>query len=98
MKPACKHSKTGADRIDPRRSTFRRQVNESFCDATGQIAIAKIIALTGQIMLVFYTGRYFEAMLTKADTLLICLGFIIMPDVVKKLITMKYGNGHAPEK
>jgi len=49
-------------------------------------------------MLLFYTGWYFEDMLTKADTMLICLGFIIMPDVVKKLITMKYGNGRSPEK
>ena len=81
-----------------RKSSLRRQFNESFCDATGQVAIAKVIAIAGQIMLLFYTGRYFEEMIAKSDTLLICLSFIIMPDVVKKLITMKYGNGHSPEK
>lgn len=80
-------------KIDKRRSTMRRQFNESFLDESGHVAVAKVIAVAGQIMLLFYTGRYFEEMLTKSDTLLICLGFIIMPDVVKKLITMKYGNG-----
>ena len=46
-------------------------------------------------MLLYYTGRYFSDMLDQPETLLICLGFIIMPDVVKKLISMKYGNGYA---
>jgi len=85
-------------RYDNRRSTLRRQFNESFCDATGQVAVAKIIAIAGQIMLLFHTGRSFDKLLGQPEALLVCLSFIIMPDIVKKIITMKYGNGHTPEK
>ena len=46
-------------------------------------------------MLLYYTGRFFEQMLSQPETLLICLSFIVMPDMVKKLISMKYGNGHS---
>ena len=75
--------------------TWRRQFNEAWCDPSGNFSPVKAIAIFGQIMLLYYTGRFFETMIESPDTLLICLSFIIMPDVVKKLISMKYGNGHA---
>jgi len=81
-----------------RKSSLRRQFNESFCDATGQVAIAKVIAIAGQIMLLYYTARYFGDLIAKPESLVWCLLFIIAPDVLKKLITMKYGNGHTAEK
>ena len=84
-----------AKRPERRKATLRRQFNESFCDVKGNVAITKVIAVSGQIMLLFYTGRYFEAMLSKPDTLLICLSLIIVPDLAKKLLNMKYGNGHS---
>ena len=79
----------------PDQPTWRRQFNEAWCDPSGNFSPVKAISIAGQIMLLYYTGRYFEDMLVQPETLLICLGFIIMPDVVKKLISMKYGNGHA---
>lgn len=75
--------------------TWRRQFNEAWCTPDGSFSPVKAISIFGQIMLLYYTGRFFEVMLDQPETLLICLGFIIMPDVVKKLISMKYGNGHA---
>ena len=83
-------SKRNGRRVPP---TWRRQANESFCDANGNFAVAKTIAVVGQIMLLYYTGRYFPEMIAKPDTLLVCLSFIIAPDVLKKFVTMKYGNG-----
>jgi len=73
--------------------TLRRQFNDSFCDEGGHIAIAKVIAVAGQIMLLYYTARYFADMIPRWETLTVCLSFIIAPDVAKKLIAMKYGNG-----
>ncbi len=80
--------------VERRKSPLRRQFNESFCDERGHIAIAKVIAVTGQIMLLFHTSWYFGDMLARPETLLVCLAFIIAPDVVKKLITMKYGGAY----
>ena len=83
-------SKAHGRRVPP---TWRRQANESFLGADGKFSIVKAIAIVGQIMLLYYTGRYFVEMIAKPDTLLVCLSFIIAPDVVKKFVTMKYGNG-----
>lgn len=78
-------------RADP--PTWRRQANESFCDPGGTFSAAKTIAVVGQVMVLYYTGRYFSEMLAKPETLLVCLSFIIAPDVVKKFVSMRYGNG-----
>ena len=83
-------SKSNGRRVPP---TWRRQANESFCDANGNFAVAKAIAVAGQIMLMYYTGRYFPEMIAKPETLLVCVGGIIAPDLLKKFVTMKYGNG-----
>ena len=86
-------SKNRHGRVEP--PTWRRQFNEAWCSPDGNFSPVKAISIFGQIMLLYYTGRYFSDMLNQPETLLICLGFIIMPDVVKKLISMKYGNGYA---
>lgn len=78
--------------VERRKSTLRRQFNESFCDERGHIAIAKAIAVAGQAMVLFYTGWHFKDMLAQPETLFVCLAFIIAPDVVKKFINMKYGT------
>jgi hypothetical protein len=40
----------------------------------------------------------FALLIDRWDSLLVILGFIIMPDIVKKIINMKYGGGETPGK
>ena len=85
-------------RVEKRSSTLRRQVNQSFCDEYGNVIVTKVIAVMGQTMLLYFTARYFGDMLYTPETMLVCLSFIIAPDLVKKVISMKYGNGHGVVK
>jgi hypothetical protein len=89
MKPAA-HGRS--KRVEP--PTWRRQFNESWCDPNGHFAPVKAIAIASQIALLYYFGRWFEKLMDQPESLLIVLSFLIAPDVVKKLITMKYGNGN----
>ena len=79
-------------------ATLRRQFNDSFCSPDGQVSLTKVIAIAGQIMLLYYTARYFPEMLAKPETLLVCLSFVIAPDVARKFLHMKYGNGQSADK
>ena len=79
--------KPSRQRTEP--PTWRRQANESFCDPGGNFSAGKTIAIAGQVMVLYYTGRYFGDMLAKPETLLVCLAFIIAPDVLKKFVSMK---------
>ena len=79
-----------------RKQVLRRQLNDTFCDVHGQFSPAKTIAVFGQITTLYYFGRYFEELISKPESLLIVVSFIIAPDLIKKLISMKYGaNGDA---
>ncbi len=53
--------------------------------------IAKVIAVAAQIVVLYYTASLFVDMLSKPETLLICLGFLIAPDIVRKTLNLKYG-------
>ena len=76
-----------------RTQTFRRQINESFCSPDGQVAITKVIAVFAQIVVLFNLGRYFDVLTDKPEALGIVLTILVAPDLFKKVIAMKYGNG-----
>lgn len=88
----------GSPKVRPekRHQVWRRQFNSSFQDEHGNVLVMKVIAVAGQGMVLLNTGLYFFEMLRLPETLLICLGFIIAPDIVKKALNMKYGNGSKP--
>lgn len=81
-----------------RTQVIRRAFNQSFMDENGNILVMKVIAVAGQMMVLLNTGLYFYDMLKLPETLLVCLGFIIAPDIVKKALNMKYGGNGAAAK
>ena len=83
---------------EKRTQVWRRQFNASFQDEHGNVMVAKVIAVAGQVMLLYYTALYFDRMLDKPETLLICLSLVILPDLARKIINAKYGGNGAPAK
>ena len=77
---------------EKRKGTLRRQFNEAFCNPDGSFAITKTVAVFGQISALYHFNTNFVALLDKWDSLLVIMGFVIAPDVVKKVIAMKYGG------
>ena len=77
---------------EKRKSPFRRQINEAFCDPTGVFSIGKFLAVWAQIAVLAHMNWSWDAMLDKPETLLIVLSFLIAPDIIKKALVMKLGG------
>ena len=85
-----------AAKPEQRTSLFRRGLNDSFygfSDPQGNFSWAKFIAVWGQIAVLFHFGRTFDELIVRPESLAIVLAFIICPDVLKKVISAKYGGG-----
>ena len=73
--------------------TFRRQFNESFCSPDGHFSVTKTVAIAAQIMVMFHAGRSFDALIDKPESLFIVLTVLIFPDLAKKFLVLKFGDG-----
>jgi len=78
-----------------RNSPLRRQVNEAFCDPYGHFSIGKFLATWAQIVVLGHMGTSWNELIDKPESLLIVLTILVCPDVLKKFLSMKYGNGAA---
>ena len=80
--------------MKPRTQAVRRSLNDKFYGfgTDGVFSWAKFVAVWSQIALLFHFGKSFEVLIEKPDTLAIILVMLILPDVAKKVISMKYGK------
>ena len=70
-----------------RNSALRRQANDW--------SEAKLMAVMGQFVCLWLLLWFTDEVLKTEFTLVTLLSFVIIPDSVKKIITMRYGNGAA---
>lgn len=75
-----------------RNQPMRRQANEAFLGADGKVSLSKLVATFSQITVLYWTGKTFDTLIQHTEAFLICLTFLIVPDVFKKLLAMKYGK------
>jgi len=78
---------------EKRHSPIRRQLNQAFCDPTGNFSISKFLAVWAQIAILAHMNRWFEELIAKPESLLIVLSFLIAPEIIKKALVMKLGGG-----
>ena len=76
---------------DLRTHPLRRQLNEAFCSPDGSFSPTKFLAVWAQISVLSHMNIWFEKLLDKPETLLIVLSFLIAPDLLRKIINMKFG-------
>lgn len=75
-----------------RTQTLRRQFNEAFCAPDGTFSISKALAVSGQASALWHFNTQFEKLMLNWDALIVILGIVVFPDVVKKLLALKYGG------
>lgn len=81
--------------VEHRHSPLRRQLNEAALGPDGVFSEAKVMAIFGQFVCLYLLLFYTEEVLKVEYTLLTLLSFVIIPDSVKKIITMRYGGNGA---
>lgn len=67
-------------------------MNDLVRNPDGKVSESKVWANVGKAICVYLILAYTNAVLTTEYTLLTLLLFIIAPDLVKKIVTMRFGT------
>ena len=76
-----------------RGSILRRDINDLVRDEAGRVSATKIGTLIAQWLSVKLILENGAAIIANWDSLLVLFSVLIAPEMVKRLVTMKYGNG-----
>jgi len=79
-------------KVERRESVLRRDINELVRDPTGKVSAGKVGSIVGQFIAAKYLLVHNGQLIDKPEALLILLGVLTVPEVVKKFVTMKYGE------
>ena len=78
---------------DRRNSGLRRDLNDLVRDESGSLSPTKIGTLVGQWLSVKLILEHGAAIIANWDSLTVLFTVLIAPELFKKLMNMKYGNG-----
>lgn len=78
------------------RNPIRRTVN-SFGMRGGEFQPSKMWASVGNGLIVWLVIKHAEALVNHPDTLLVLLALLILPEIAKKMLTMRYGGDTTTE-
>ena len=76
-----------------RRSVLRRDLNDMVRDPEGRVSEAKLWASLGKAICAYLLMYNRDAIIRNWDALAVMLVIMVAPDILKKLLSMKYGNG-----
>ncbi len=79
-----------------RKQLLRRDLNDLIRNPEGKVSESKLYSNIGKIVAIYLLVAYAESVLKSYDVLLVLLGFVVVPDILKKAISMKYS--HAEDK
>lgn len=71
---------------------MRRGLNDLVRNPEGKVSESKVWANVGKCIAVYLLLRYPVDILGRYDTLLILFGVLVFPDIIKKMISMKYDH------
>lgn len=77
-----------------RGSVLRRDINDLVRDESGKLSPTKIGTLAGQWLAIKLILENGAAIIANWDSLTVLFSVLIAPEIFKKLLNMKYGNGH----
>lgn len=80
-----------------RGSVFRRDLNDLVRDESGHLSPTKIGTLVGQWLSVKLILENGSQIIANWDSLTVLFSVLIAPELFKKLMNMKYGNGRHVE-
>ena len=83
----------GGPVADKRRATIRRDLNDLVRDEDGHLSAVKIGTLIGQWLAIKLILENGAAIIANWDSLTVLFSVLIAPDLFKRLVTLKYGNG-----
>lgn len=77
--------------MSDQRNTIRRGIN-SLGMRDGELQESKLFSSVGKLLVVWLIWKHSDTLINHADTLIILLTFLILPDIIKKLLTLRFGG------
>ena len=82
-------------KTERRGSTLRRDFNDLVREESGRLSPTKIGTLVGQWLAVKLILQHGSEIIANWDSLTVLFCVLIAPEIFKKMLNMKYGNGSA---
>lgn len=79
------------------RHTLRRSIN-SLGMRNGEYQESKLFSSIGKGLVIWFIWKHSDVLVNHSETLFILLSFLILPDLVKKLLTMRFGGDTMTER
>ena len=73
-----------------KRGAIRRDLNDVFRDAQGKFSLTKVLGYVGQMLAGYLLLLHAEYAIDRWDSLLVLLCVMVMPDMLKRIISSKY--------
>ena len=83
---------------EKRHHTIRRDLNDLIRSEDGKVSEAKVWTNAGKCIAAWLLLHHTEYIVERWDALTILLLILVAPDLVKKVVTMKYGQAAEPAK
>lgn len=83
--------------MSEQRNTVRRTVN-SFGMRGGEFQPSKAWTTVGNCLIVWLIVKHADALINHSDTLLVLLALLVLPEIAKKMLTMRYTGGNTTER
>ena len=77
---------------------LRRDFNDLVRDQNGQVSEAKAWANVGKGIAAYLLIEHTQYIVDRWDALITLLCILVLPDMLKKIITMKYGGNGTPKQ
>ena len=72
--------------------TWRRQLNDGFQNPDGSFSWSKSFTAAGQASCLYHLNYHFAELMERWDSLALILSVLVAPELLKKLLSMKYGG------
>ena len=83
---------------EKRGSMLRRDLNDLVRDESARLSPTKIGTLVGQWLAVKLILEHGTEIIANWDSLTVLFSVLVAPELAKKALNLKYGNGHAAAK
>ena len=75
-------------------STLRRDLNDLVRGEDGYLSTTKVGTLIGQWLAVKLILENGSEIIANWDSLIVLFSVLIAPEMIKRIVNLKYGNGH----
>lgn len=80
------------EKTERRKSVWRRDLNDAVRDESGRVSMTKVGGIAGQWIAAKMLLENSDKVIANWDSMTVLFSVLIAPELIKKMVIMKYGN------